>query len=122
MQDGYTFWKFWLNSHSSIHKIRPLKVYNSVVCGTNIFTDMHLSPKKYFLSSNSALKNEWETFEKLYKVYDQVFQSLGFKIQILKWLIVIIFGRFCKVNWWEKWYEYLGVLFSIVLNFYLSIT
>lgn len=117
MQDGFPFWKFWLNSHSSIHKICPLKIYNSVVCGTNIFTDMHFSPEKYFLSSNSALKNECETFEKLYKAYDQVFQSLGFKIQILKWLVVIIFGRFCKVNWWEKWYEYLGVLFSIVLNF-----
>lgn len=120
MQDGFPFWKFWLNSHSLIHKIHPLKVYNSVVCDTNVFTDMHLSPAKYFLSSNSALKNEWETFEKLYKVYDQVFQTLGFKIQILlKWLIIIIsiFERFCKVNWWEKWYEYLGVLFSIVLNF-----
>ena len=102
-----------------IHKIHPLKVCNPVVCGINIFTDMQLSPAKYFLSSNFSLKNEWETFEKLYKVYDQVFQSLGFKIQILlKWLIIInIFGRFCKVNWWEKWYEYLGVLFSIVLNF-----
>lgn len=66
-----------------IHRIHPLKVYNSVVCSINIFIDMQLSPAKYFLSSNSSLKMNEKTFEKLYKVYDQVFQSLGFKFQIL---------------------------------------